>query len=81
MARFYHELWANKRPPIEALREAQLFIYHHPDPELIRELAGERGAPKLKEAVAVKTPAKPQAAGKRADTKLWAAFTLSGAGR
>jgi CHAT domain-containing protein/tetratricopeptide (TPR) repeat protein len=80
MAKFYNELWVNKKPPIEALREAQLTIYHHP--ELIPDLAGERGAPRLKEAVAVKDSgrAKPQVAG-RADTKLWAAFLLSGVGK
>src|SRR5439155_24338046 len=31
VAKFYHELRANKKPPIEALREAQLTIYPHPD--------------------------------------------------
>ena len=41
MAKFYHELWVNKKPPSEALREAQITIYHHP--ELIADLAGERG--------------------------------------
>jgi CHAT domain-containing protein len=76
MTKFYHEMWNNKQPPIEALRAAQLTIYHHP--EMIPDLAGERGAPKLKEAVA--NPAKPQEAG-RADTKLWAAFVLSGIGK
>jgi hypothetical protein len=80
MAKFYHELWINKKPPIEALREAQLTIYYHP--ELIPDLAGERGAPKLKETVAVSgiEKAKPQAA-TRAATKLWAAFILSGVGK
>jgi len=79
-AKFYHELWINKKPPIEALREAQLTIYYHP--ELIPELAGERGAPKLKEAVAVKSDPVARAPGsKRADTKLWAAFVLSGVGK
>jgi CHAT domain-containing protein len=78
MAKFYHELWINKKPPIEALREAQLTIYHHP--ELIPDLAGERGAPRLKEAVTVSSLAQPQAAG-RTDTKLWAAFVLSGVGK
>src|SRR5262249_17865506 len=41
MAKFYYELWVNMKPPIEALREAQLTIYYHP--ELIPDLAGERG--------------------------------------
>ena len=78
MAKFYHEMWVNKQEPLAALREAQLMIYYHP--ELIPELAGERGAPKLKEAVAAKVNALPQAAGK-AETKLWAAFVLSGVGK
>jgi len=83
MAKFYHEMWVNKKEPIEALRTAQLTIYHHP--ELIPDLSGVRGAPKAKEALAVsplaalQTPAKPRTA--RADTKLWAAFVLSGAGQ
>jgi len=80
MAKFYHELWVNKKPPIQALREAQLTIYRRPD--LIPDLAGERGAPKLKDAIEVKSGIveTPQAS-KRADTKLWAAFLLSGVGR
>jgi CHAT domain-containing protein/tetratricopeptide (TPR) repeat protein len=81
MAKFYHELWINKKPPIAALREAQLTIYYHP--ELIPDLAGERGAPKLKEAVAVNSGRTPDVSPgvKRADTKLWAAFVLSGVGK
>ena len=49
MAKFYHEMWVNKKEPLAALREAQLTIYRRPD--LIPDLAGERGAPKLKDAV------------------------------
>jgi tetratricopeptide (TPR) repeat protein len=81
MAKFYHELWVKKKPPIEALREAQLTIFYHP--ELIPDLAGERGAPKLKEAVTLKSEPAAQARDdrKRADTKLWAAFVLSGVGK
>jgi CHAT domain-containing protein len=82
MAKFYHELWTNKQPPLEALREAQLTIYRRPD--LIADLAGERGAPRLKEAVAVKSgdPVPKEGTGKKtADTKLWAAFVLSGVGK
>src|SRR5262249_14374820 len=81
MAKFYHELWVNNRPPIEAIREAQLTIYYHP--ELIPDLAGERGAPKLKEAVAAKGshPVVSAPGSKHADTKLWAAFVLSGVGK
>ena len=31
MRLFYHKLWQEQKPPIEALREAQLTIYRHPD--------------------------------------------------
>jgi hypothetical protein len=54
------------------------------DPEWIPDLAGERGAPKLKEAVTVKggePGASATGGAKRADTKLWAAFVLSGVGK
>src|SRR5205807_3759016 len=76
MAKFYHELWVNQRPPLEALREAQLTIYRHP--ELIPDLAGERGTVRLREAVAARAS---PAARKTADTRLWAAFVLSGLGK
>jgi CHAT domain-containing protein len=80
MAKFYHEMWVNKREPLAALREAQLTIYYHP--ELIHDLAGERGAPKLKEAIAVQSVASATApTARQADTKLWAAFVLSGVGK
>jgi hypothetical protein len=61
------------------LREAQLTIYRHP--ELIAYLAGERGAPKQKEAVTVNSDSPGKQRTGRADTKLWAAFVLSGVGR
>jgi CHAT domain-containing protein len=79
MAKFYHELWAAKKPPIEALREAQLTVYRRPD--LIPDLTGERGAPKLLEAVTVPAGVPRTSDRKTADTKLWAAFVLSGMGR
>jgi CHAT domain-containing protein len=83
MAKFYYELWINKKPTIEALREAQLLIYRHP--ELIPDLSvADRGAPKFKEAVTAKADdahkPNPMTPSKRADTKLWAAFVLSGVG-
>jgi hypothetical protein len=82
MAKFHHELWANGRPPLEALREAQLFVYRRPD--LIPDLAGERGAPRLQQAVrlsAAEARPKDPKAHRTADTKLWAAFVLCGLGR
>jgi CHAT domain-containing protein len=77
LAKFYHEMWVNKKPPIDALRVAQLTIYRHP--ELIPTLAGTRGRPELEKAL--RLPETPPANGKRADTKLWAAFVLSGSGK
>jgi len=79
MAKFYHEMWVEKKSPLTALRSAQLFIYRHP--ELIADLAGERGAPKQSEALAAKTTGTSPVARKTADTKLWAAFVLSGVGQ
>jgi CHAT domain-containing protein len=79
MTLFYDRLWHKGEPPLEALRQAQLTLYYHP--ERIGTLARERG-PKLKEAVDLPQGGKvaeeknPQ----RASTKPWAAFVLSGFG-
>jgi CHAT domain-containing protein/Tfp pilus assembly protein PilF len=80
MAQFYHELRVNKRTPLEALRQAQLTIYRHP--ERIPDLAGERGRPALEKAAKLGSApaARPAGKAKTADTKLWAAFVLSGVG-
>ncbi len=84
MAQFYHELWVTKRPPLEALREAQLTIYRHPE-RIADSLAGARGRPALEKAARlgpgrVEKPGVKEPSG-RAPTKLWAAFVLSGVGR
>src|SRR5262249_58037022 len=81
MTQFYHELRANKRPPLAALREAQLTIYRHP--ERIPALAGSRG--KVKQDDAVKEGSAPPEtktgdASKTAPGRLWAAFVLNGRG-
>jgi CHAT domain-containing protein/Tfp pilus assembly protein PilF len=78
MGLFYHHLWEEGKPPLEALREAQLAVYRHPErlpaysrlrgPDLAREVRRPAGA------------AAP-GAGARAATRLWAGFTLSGLGR
>jgi CHAT domain-containing protein len=84
MARFYGHLFADKVPPIEALRRAQLELYRHP--ELIPAWArGELRAPG--QARPANTPAPPETPAElltsdgRAPIRLWAAFTLSGLGR
>jgi tetratricopeptide (TPR) repeat protein len=82
MTQFYHELRKNKRSPVEALREAQLTLYRHP--ELIPKLAeGTRGKINPGDPVTIgsKPPeVKPGETAKTTPTKLWAAFVLSGRG-
>jgi CHAT domain-containing protein len=84
MVRFYGHLFADKQPPIEALRRAQLELYRHP--ELIPAWAkGEQRAPgKARPANSPAPPETPAAlltSDGRAPIRLWAAFTLSGLGR
>jgi hypothetical protein len=86
MGLFYHALLEEKRPPLEALRVAQLYLYRHPEevPELARRV-DRGGAPLLGKGVkfpnseAKPTPA-PTGDRKRAAAKDWAAFVLSGVG-
>jgi CHAT domain-containing protein len=78
MALFYRNLWDKELPPVEALRQAQLAIYRHPNkiPQLAEGFRGKFvEVPGTEEA-----PVKATAGGK-AHPRLWAAFTLSGPGR
>jgi CHAT domain-containing protein len=80
MAVFYDQLWRQNKPPIEALRTAQLTLYYHP--ERADALARARGTPDFDKLVS--RPADSSgapAAGWRADAKDWAAFVPSGWGR
>jgi CHAT domain-containing protein len=78
MALFYRNLWEKEMPPVEALRQAQLEIYRHP--EKISELAaGFRG--KFVEVPGAEEAATRPAADGKAHPRLWAAFSLSGPGR
>jgi CHAT domain-containing protein/tetratricopeptide (TPR) repeat protein len=82
MALFYRHLWDAKapKPPLEALRQAQLTLYRHP--ELVPDLARARGL-ELGKAVKLPsgTPQGGKAGGARAPARLWAGFILSGPGR
>jgi CHAT domain-containing protein/Tfp pilus assembly protein PilF len=74
MALFYRNLWEKKLDPAEALRQAQLTLYRHPEAIEVARKRGvdftERDLPKV-----VKKPAdRPQ----RSPTAHWAAFTFSG---
>ena len=71
MKLFYDQLWRKKKPPLSALREAQISIYRHP--ELIRTL-GKRGVT-VEESVDTGEGRKKEAS---APTSLWAAFIVSG---
>jgi CHAT domain-containing protein len=75
---FYHKLWQENKPPIVALRESQLAIYHHP--EQIGALAGARGLDLSNTMKLVDEQAADSNAAKAA-TRLWAGFVLSGARR
>jgi CHAT domain-containing protein/Tfp pilus assembly protein PilF len=74
MAKFYHGLWHENKTPLEALRQAQLTIYRHP--ERIARLA-DRAAPDFNDTIRLT----PNGQAARAPTKLWAAFVLSGVGQ
>jgi CHAT domain-containing protein/Tfp pilus assembly protein PilF len=79
MGLFYHKLWQEKQPTLQALRQAQLFLYRHP--ELVGALAKARGPKDLGKIVSLPPdPKQPPVVG-QAPAKLWAAFVLSGAGQ
>jgi CHAT domain-containing protein len=81
MGEFYRALWEENLPPILALQKAQLAVYRV-DPKQFREMAlrgFEVGDKNLDAAKVVN--AAPVQPGGRNPAVLWAAFTLSGAGR
>jgi tetratricopeptide (TPR) repeat protein/CHAT domain-containing protein len=87
MAVFYEERLRHHRPPLEALRSAQLWVYRHPG--RLAELA-ERGAPRPDKARRLPGAASAPVAegelegarsGRRASVKDWGGFILSGPGR
>ena len=78
MAVFYRKLWVEKMPPLEALRQAQLYLYRNPS--AMPALAKRRGD-LFAEVDLPRETVKPGAAAKHAPTSQWAAFVLSGGGR
>jgi hypothetical protein len=78
MALFYHSLWEQNLPPIQALRRAQLAVYRHP--EQIRLWSQGRGIDPARIVPGLAGPAEGDEPASRAHPKLWAAFTLSGLG-
>jgi CHAT domain-containing protein len=81
MGEFYRALWVENLPPIRALQQAQLAVYRA-DPKQFREMALRGFAVGDKDLDAAKAAATaPVQPGGRNPAVLWAAFTLSGAGR
>jgi len=78
MALFYRNLWDKDLPAIEALRQAQLEIYRHPE-KVLELAAGFRG--KFEEVPGTTAVAEPALFQGKVHPRLWAAFTLSGPGR
>jgi CHAT domain-containing protein len=81
MALFYTRLWRQGKPPIVALREAQLRLYRQP--ELVGKLAAARGTPDFDKLVQRPEPVQGTAASsppRHAPVRQWAAFVLSGLG-
>jgi CHAT domain-containing protein len=78
MKLFYSKLWQEKKPPLEALREAQLTIYRNPD--LIPQLARSR-APDFSTTVKLVESRRPDPTAKTASPRLWAAFVFAGVGQ
>jgi CHAT domain-containing protein/tetratricopeptide (TPR) repeat protein len=84
MTLFYRYLWEQKLPAVQALRQAQLEVYHHP--EWVSDYASGKRAPRPFKTVEVTRPDPPETTSpaegsKRAPVQRWAAFVLSGPGR
>jgi CHAT domain-containing protein/tetratricopeptide (TPR) repeat protein len=82
MALFYDGLWSKSKPPLVALRDAQLALYRQPD--LATKLAAARGTPDFDKLVQRPEPdpaATTASAARIAPARQWAAFVLSGDGR
>jgi CHAT domain-containing protein len=81
MGAFYRALWEEDLPPLLALQKAQLAVYRA-DPQQFREMAlrGFGAGDKNLDAIPF-VNALPVQPGGRNPAVLWAAFTLSGAGR
>ncbi|MCC6124948.1 MAG: CHAT domain-containing protein, partial [Pirellulales bacterium] len=77
MQLFYYKLWKENKRPIDALREAQLAIYRHP--EQIPQLATARG-PDFAKTKKLADGGKPTPAARTAPLRQWAAFIISGPG-
>jgi CHAT domain-containing protein/Tfp pilus assembly protein PilF len=78
MGLFYRKLWREGKPPPQALKEAQLALYRHP--EGIPALAKARGPDFDREVRRLEEAPRPRAV-ERAGVRQWAGFVVSGIGR
>jgi CHAT domain-containing protein len=76
MRLFYRYLWEENLSPLEALRQAQLALYRHP--EQVAALATAERGPNFDKVVKLVDGG--TTAGPRCSPRLWAAFVLSGDG-
>ncbi len=80
MRLFYRNLWVERQPPADALRQAQLTLLHHPE---LCEAASRSRGPNFDKVIPFVEPksAAPSApavpAAPTASPRLWAAFILS----
>jgi CHAT domain-containing protein len=79
MQLFYYHLWRQKLTPCEALRAAQLTLYH--SPELIEEARSERGINLAKTQRLHLSENEPPRGQEKSPVHCWAGFVLSGLGR
>jgi CHAT domain-containing protein len=75
---FYHKLWAEKKTPTIALREAQLWVLDNRDE--IPKLAAARGVD-FDRVVTLVGGGQRAATSKRSSPYLWAGFTIAGSGQ
>jgi CHAT domain-containing protein len=76
MRLFYRNLWVEKQDALQALRQAQLFLYRNP--QAIPAMAQLRSADFAVTELPKVASAPAGAAGRRAPVRQWAAFTFSG---
>jgi CHAT domain-containing protein len=80
MVLFYRYLGEEKLPPLQALRRAQLALYHNPG-QIKRWSQGGRGISLKEVYTGTGRPAAQVKPSGKTSPRLWAAFTLSGLGR
>ena len=79
MRLFYRNLWEQNMPPLEALRQAQLSLYRHP--EQVTALASATRGPNFNKVVKLVEGGTVESSAPRSSPRRWAAFVLSGTGQ